>query len=348
MAKRICICATQVPFVKGGAEIHVESLRRELIKRDFDAEVVRVPVKLYPRAQIMKSVLIWRLLDLTESFGEKIDMVIATRFPSYAIKHPNKVVWLIHQFRQVYDLYGTQYSDFTESPEDQRWRQLVRSIDNHTLGEAKRIFTNSQNTANRLARYNELEGEALYHPPKLAERLHNQSYGEYVFAPSRLNPSKRIDLLVQAMPFVKSGAQCIIAGTGSDEDRLRSLAVQLNVSDRVKFTGYVDDNQLIDLYANCFAVYYAPYDEDFGYVTLEGFMAHKPIITASDSGGVLEFVDNGQNGYICGKADPQEIASFIDQLYTQRNLCREMGTAGYQKVQFICWDDVIAKLTAGL
>jgi glycosyltransferase involved in cell wall biosynthesis len=348
MPKRICICATQVPFVRGGAETHVESLRRELLKRGFAVDMVQVPFKWYPRSQIIKSALAWRLLDLTESFGEKIDMVIATRFPSYVIKHPHKVVWLIHQFRQVYDLYGTPYSDFTDSPEDQRVRQLVKSIDNQTLGEARRIFTNAQNTADRLAHYNGLKGEALYHPPKLAERLHNQGYGDYVFSPSRMDSVKRIDLLVQAMAHVKSDARCVISGTGTEAERLRALAEQLEMSDRIEFTGYVDDEQLIELYANCFSVYYAPYDEDYGYVTLEAFLARKPVITASDAGGVLEFVENRHNGYVCEKGVPKKIAARIDHLYAQRDQCRRMGNAGYEKVQFINWDNVIARLTAEL
>lgn len=348
MAKRICICATQVPFVKGGAQIHVESLQRELLERGFAVEMVQLPFKWYPRPQIVKSVLAWRLLDLTGSYGEKIDMVIAAGFPSYAVKHPNKVVWLIQQFRQVYDLYGTPYSDFTDSPEDQGIRQLIMAIDNQTLGEARRIFTNAQNTANRLAHYNSLKGEALYHPPKLAERLHNQSYGDYVFSPSRLDPTKRIDLLVKAMAHVKSGARCVISGMGSESEQLCILAEQLGVSDRVEFVGYVSDERLLELYANCFAVYYAPYDEDYGYVTLEAFMARKPVVTASDSGGVLEFVEDRRNGYVCTKGTPKKIAAGIDHLYAQRDLCQKLGIAGYEKVRSINWDNVIAKLTAEL
>jgi len=346
--KRIAICSRQVPFVRGGGEIHVESLRRELVKRGFEADVVTMPFKWYPHSRIIEGVLTWRLLDLTESNGEKIDMVIATQFPSYTLKHPNKVVWLIHQFRQVYDLYGTQYSDFANTPEDRRIRDLIHAIDNRTLGEARRIYTNAQNTANRLARYNGLQGEALYHPPKLDEFYHNESYGDYVLSVSRLDSMKRVDLLVKAMQHTRSGIRCLIAGTGPEEKSLQRLVEKLRLGDKVRLLGYVDDRRQVKLYANCMAVFYAPYDEDYGYVTLEAFRSRKPVVTASDSGGPLEFVENERTGYVCDSTNPRQMASKLDHLFTHRNLCPTLGEAGYNKVKGITWDYVIARLTEGL
>ena len=65
------------------------------------------------------------------------------------------------------------------------------------------------------------------------------------------------------------------------------------------FTGAVNDEALLELYAGALGVIYAPFDEDYGYVTLEAFLARKPVITARDSGGTLEFVVDGVNGWIC-------------------------------------------------
>lgn len=347
--KSICICNTLVPFARGGAENHVESLQRELIRRGFEAEIVTVPFKWYPKPQIIRDALAWRLLDLTESDGRRVDMVIATRFPSYVIKHPHKVVWLIHQFRQVYDLYGTRYSDFDKNnPLHRRVMETVRRIDNLTLSEARHVYTNAQNTADRLAHYNQLPGEALYHPPKLDEFLHSETYGDYIFSAGRLNPMKRFDLLIRAMQHVSSAARCVIAGSGPQRDELQALVESLGVGDKVQLLGYTDDQRLIDLYANCFAVYYAPYDEDYGYVTLEAFKSRKPVITASDSGGVLEFVQDDVNGCVCRRPEARQVAAKIDYLFANRARCEAMGMAGYAKIKHINWDNVVAKLTAGL
>ena len=121
MKPRIVICATQIPFAYGGAEMLVDSLRDELKARGFEVAVVALPFHWPTRTELLKGSLAWRLVNLTEAAGKRIDLVIATRFPSYLIKHPNKVVWLIHQLRQAYDLLGTEYSDFSDArPRDPR------------------------------------------------------------------------------------------------------------------------------------------------------------------------------------------------------------------------------------
>lgn len=345
--KRICICDPQVPFAKGGAEIHVQSLHQELLKRGFESEIVQIPsTKWYSDPQIIKDCLTWRLIDLTESNSQPIDMVIAMRFPAYVVKHPCKVVWLIHQFRSIYDLYGTQYSSFnSKNPAHVRIMQLVKQMDALTLAEAQYIYTNAKNTANRLAHYNKIQGQALYHPSKLDPYLHNAGYGDYILSVGRLEKIKRVDLLIKAMAYTHQEMRCLIAGRGSHLEELKQLAVDLGVNERVDFLGYVDDEQLIELYARCFAVYYAPYDEDYGYVTLEAFKSYKPVITMTDSGGVLEFVEHDLNGYVCRPNEIKEMGKRINQLFRQYKLCEQMGLAGYHKVKHINWDDVIKTLT---
>src|SRR5450830_141107 len=167
---RVLVCTAQVPFTSGGAERHAEGLVRELAAFGHEAELARLPFKWYPRAEILTSALAWRLLDVSEADGKRVDLVIPMKFPSYLVRHENKVVWLIHQFRQAYDRFGTAESDLTASPEDTRWRELIAESDRTGLTEARKIFTNARNTADRLARFNGIEAEALYHPPPLAGR----------------------------------------------------------------------------------------------------------------------------------------------------------------------------------
>lgn len=346
--KRIAVCSAQVPFVTGGAEIHVESLVRELEARDYEVELIRLPFRWYPHEELIKGCLAWRLVNITASMGRPIDLAIATKFPSYVAQHPNKVVWLIHQYRAAYDLYGTRYSELTPSQEDQNLRSIVRRIDESTLGEAQRIFTNSRNTARRLARYNSLHGEPLYHPPKHDGRYYSAGYGDYIFAVSRLEPLKRLDGLLRALVHTHPDVRCLIAGTGPMQSELTRLADRLGVADRVEFLGYVADERLIELYANSFAVYYAPFDEDYGYVTLEAFKSRKPVLTAPDSGGVLEFVADAENGYVVAVDQPARMAERINQLYGDRRLAARLGEAGFERVADITWDHAIARLTETL
>ena len=149
---RIAVCAPQVPFVRGGAEIVSDRLVEELRKRDHDAELVTVPFKWYPGERVLTQAFLWRLLDLEEADGAPIDLVIATKFPSYAVRHRNKVVWLLHQFRQAYELDRTELGQFDESPEARALRREVHRLDRLALGEASKLFATSRNVADRLER----------------------------------------------------------------------------------------------------------------------------------------------------------------------------------------------------
>jgi glycosyltransferase involved in cell wall biosynthesis len=342
---RICICATQIPFSRGGAEIHVESLHRELLKRDFDAELVTVPFSWNPRTQLLKSAVAWRLLNLETIGDEAVDLVIATRFPSYMIDHPNKVVWLIHQFRQVYDLLGTPYSDFGDSPEDRSVIDRVRRMDHRALSEARGLYTNAANTAARLKQFNGLDATPLHVPPQLGDAYRPGPHGDYLFSAGRLDPMKRVDLLIETMRHVESNVRCKIAGTGPQREALAERIASAGLAERVELLGWVDDSTLVELYANCLAVFYAPYDEDYGYITVEAFKSGKPVLTAADSGGVLEFVDDDKTGFVCEPGSPAAFARRVDQLFDDRELATELGRAGAARVVEITWDRVIEALT---
>ena len=341
--RTIAICASQVPFRSGGAEILVASLQSELIRRGYRVEIIQLPFKWYPRNQILKGCLAWRLLDLTQSDGEPIDLVIATKFPSYIVKHPNKVTWLTHQFRQVYDQFGTPFSDYSDCPEDNAYRDAIKMIDDQTLRESRRLFTISRNTSDRLARFNNLTGAPLYHPPKLAGRYRSDGYGDYVFTVSRLDRSKRLDLLIHAMTHVRSGARLVIAGTGPEHQPLAEMIEKLDLGEKVTLAGFVSDDDLLRLYAGCCAVAYVPFDEDYGYVTLEAFASEKPVITAADCGGVLEFVEDNITGCVTD-GQPISLAAQIDELWQNRDRAAALGRAGKERVRNISWDNVTGQL----
>jgi glycosyltransferase involved in cell wall biosynthesis len=346
MKPRIVICGVKIPFAHGGAEMLVDSLRAELAARGFEVDVVTIPFHWPTRTELFKSSLAWRLVNLTESVGKRIDLVIATRFPSYLVKHPNKVVWLVHQLRQIYDLLGTRYSDFSETqPRDAKALEMIRAMDRRTLSEARAVYTISGNVADRLRRFNQVPAEVLYPPPRLDPLYHPGDFGDYLFTVGRLDPLKRFDLLIKALQHTETPVRCKIAGTGPERENLQALASRLGVADRIDFLGWVDDKDVVEQYANALGVYYAPYDEDYGYVTVEAYKAAKPVVTTSDAGGVLEFVEDGVNGYVCSPDAPKEIGARFDTLFRDREKARAMGEAGQRKVREITWDRVIETLT---
>src|SRR5262245_60572529 len=251
--RTVVVCEAQVPFVHGGAEIHVRELVRELTARGYDAELVSVPFKWYPKEEIMPHAAAWRLLDLSESNGRPIDLVIASKFPSYFARHPNKVAWLIHQYRAAYELCGTEYSDFAHTELDVGLRDTLMRLDREMLGECRAIFANARNTAARLARFNGLGAEPLYHPPQLAPRLAPGPFGDYVPSVGRIESVKRVDLAVRAMRHAP-GLRLVVAGDGTQRDHVARAAAEAGVSDRVRFLGTVGDDDLVRLYAEALAI----------------------------------------------------------------------------------------------
>ncbi len=341
--RTILVCEAQVPFVHGGAEIHVRELVRELRARGYEAELVSVPFKWYPKEEILPHAAAWRLLDLSESNGRPIDLVIASKFPSYFARHSNKVAWLIHQYRAAYELAGTPYSDFAHKDSDVGLRDRLIDLDTRMLGECRRVFTNARNTAARLAKFNGLQAEPLYHPPRLAPRLTPGSYGDYILCVGRIESVKRVDLAISAIAKCGQGLRLVIAGDGTQRANAERLAQSVGVQDRVAFLGSVGDETLLELYRDALAVVYPPFDEDFGYVTLEAFLARKPVVTCTDSGGPNEFVVHGENGAVCEPV-AEAIADAFESLAADRGRAAALGDAGFAVARRISWDGVIEKL----
>jgi glycosyltransferase involved in cell wall biosynthesis len=343
--RTVLVCEAQVPFVHGGAELHVRGLVTELTRRGYRAEHVSVPFKWYPKEELFAQAAAWRMIDLSESNGERIDTVIATKFPTYFVRHPNKVTWLFHQYRAIYDLCGTPYSEFEHVEADVRLRDRLMALDNVALGESKRLFTNARNTAARLSRYNGLTAEPLYHPPPLAGKLTFGPLGDYVLSVGRLEGNKRVDLAVRALAHADRAVRLIVVGEGPLRGPLEDTAARCGVADRVTFAGGVDEAQLVALYAGALAIVFPPFDEDYGYVTLEAFLARKPVVTTTDAGGPLEFVEDGVTGAVVDPT-PEAVGAAVARLAANRSHAQSLGDAGYERARAISWDGVVDRLMA--
>ena len=340
---RIVICMPVVPFMTGGAAILVENLRAELVKRKHTVERIGLPFKWYPPYQLIDCALAWKLSDLSESNGGKIDLVISTKYPAYVTEHPNHVTWLFHQHRPAYDLWDYPNNDLQSFKEGSYVREKIINLDNASFKKIKKIYTLSNTVSDRLEKYNQIKSEPLYAPVPNAEKFHNKEYGDYILVPSRISPLKRQDLLVEAMQYVKNDVKCKIVGFDAHKKWLKEKLGSNNK--KIELLTDVNDNELIDLYSKALAVVFIPYEEDYGFITLEAFISKKPVLTATDSGGPLEFVKNEENGCVVDP-DPKQIAKALDKFYDDKEKTKKMGENGFQtyKKLNLNWDHVIDKL----
>jgi glycosyltransferase involved in cell wall biosynthesis len=345
---RVLIATTQVPFIRGGAEAHAEGLREALRREDHEAEIVSVPFKWYPPEKILDHILACRLLDLTEVAGTPVDRLIGLKFPAYLIPHPNKVLWILHQFRTAYDLWDHPLGDLIYSPDGQEVRDAILQVDQELIPQAKAVFANSANVAGRLRRFCDLEAVPLYHPPPHAELFSSAPADDYLFFPSRLCLPKRQSLILEALAHTRQPIKVRFAGAPDQQgyaQELKDLSRKLGVTGRIEWLGQVSEEEKRSLYAHALAIIYPPIDEDFGYVTLEAMLASKAVITCWDSGGPLEFAHHRETGLVVD-ATPTAVAAAMDELWENRERTRSWGDAGrelYDSMN-ISWPHVVQTL----
>ena len=220
-------------------------------------------------------------------------------------------------------------------------REIVHFLDAYALSprRVKRHFAISATVANRAGYFPRDVSVGVLYPAPLIDRFDCRG-ADYLFTASRLDGPKRIDLLIRAFRLVNADLDFIIAGDGQQRQSLESLAAG---DSRIKFVGRVNDDELREYYANALAVVYAPYDEDYGYITVEAMKSSKPVVTTIDSGGPNEFVVDGENGFTVAPL-PEQIAEKIELLCHHRELAREMGARALDTVRSVEWRSVAEKL----
>ena len=346
---RVLIATVQVPFVRGGAEMLADGLQAALIAAGHQAALVKLPFKWYPPERMIEQMLAARLFDLTASSGIAVDRVIGLRFPAYLVPHPNKVLWLLHQYRTAYDLWGTELCELMHAPNGREVRDAIHAADRAFIPEARARFTIAQNVANRLRRFCGIDANALYHPPPSADLLRRGVAENFLYYPSRVNRTKRQLLAIEALALCREPVRLIFSALRDDisyGDEIAHRIEALGLTRRVQWLEATGDDAKLDLYARCLGVVFPPLDEDYGYVTLEAMLAGKPVITCTDSGGPLEFVQHERTGLVADPT-PAALATALDRVWGDRKAAAEWGAAGRDRYASlnIGWPHVVATLT---
>jgi glycosyltransferase involved in cell wall biosynthesis len=323
---KVLIVNNMAPFIWGGAEELATHLEKNLIIAGHDAEILRIPFQWEPVQNIASQMLMVRAFELWN-----VDHVIALKFPAYLIRHPNKTLWLVHQYRQAYDLFDAGFTNISDDATGREIRTIVRAADHEAFTESKRIFTISDNVKRRLKKYNDFDADVLGIPLNDPELFPGKRSKGYIFAGGRINNMKRQHLLVEAMAHTKSRVRLIVAGPPDDPDdavRLRRLVEQYGLQDRVKLDlRFLARRELAKYVNEANACAYIPFDEDtLGYVAMEAAAAKKPIISASDSGGVLGLVRHKETGWIC-EPDSFSLAEVFNEASRDNTSVHSMGRA---------------------
>jgi glycosyltransferase involved in cell wall biosynthesis len=344
-SRRIIVATSSPPFAEGGHLVMARELVRALEECGHQAALVVTPQNRFGR-QASAYLAAWCTDVGVVHEGRRVDQVISLRFPAYAVRHEKHVVWLNHRMREYYDLweqFSAPLSAKNKLKEAVR-RAIIHRVDRRLLTRrARRLFVISATVQARLRRWGGYDSEVLYPPPPRRAYRHDR-YGEYIFGVSRLTPLKRFDLVVRALAEPASGdVRCVIAGEGAELDALVRLSRQLDVADRVTFLGRIDDGALVDHLANCRAVVFPAFNEDYGFVTVEAFSCAKAVLTCHDSGGPAELVRDGANGLVC-ESTPDALARAMRTVMENRTLAMRLGEAGAADAARLTWPAAVTKL----
>jgi glycosyltransferase involved in cell wall biosynthesis len=342
---KVGLVSSAVPNINGGARFIVEWLLNELVDRGHQVEKIYLPSTDEP-LDLFAQMTAFRMIEL----GCHFDLVVTFRPPAHVVRHPRKVVWFIHHIRAFYDLWGTSYCPVADDPSGRSLRAAVIHADTNALREAYRLFTNSRVVGERIRIFNGgLDSTILYPPVQRPQRFRSGEYSDEIVSVCRLVHHKRQHLLLEAMAHTKTSVRLRLCGIGDEAHRseLRRLAEQSGASDRITIEDrWITEEEKVDRIENALASAYLPFDEDsYGYPTLEAAHAQRCTVTVTDSGGVLEFVIDDENGLVT-EPDPQEIAAAFDRLWSDRALARRLGEAAKDQIAHlgISWDLVIEKL----
>lgn len=343
---RIAVVTSHVPFVEGGHLVIAQSTVKALQQAGHQAELILTPQNRFNR--IFQAYMANWLTDVTEDgLGQKIDLVISFRFPSFAIRHPVHVSWLNHRFREYYDLWD-QFSatlSFRAKIKQRLKRCLLHRLDNYLLKHrVTKLYAQSKTIQQRLQRWGKINSEVLYPPaPQRAYRL--EKYGDFILAVSRLQQLKRLDLLIKAAAHLGSTpVKIVIIGDGPEKPELIKLIQELRLENKVVIAGWVDEAALLKAYAECRAVFFGPYQEDYGLVTVEAFSSGKAVITCQDSGGPTELVSLSGGGFVVSP-DPVAIASALEKIMLEPAVAESLGLKAFDFVKSINWEHTVRKLT---
>ena len=257
------------------------------------------------------------------------------------MRHPNKRVWLVHQFRQAYELDRTELGEFGESAVERATRRKIHELDRRTLGEATSAVRDLAQRRRPPERSLGLEAEVVLPPPQELD-YRCDAYEDFVLSVGRLDRAKRVDLLLEAAAAEADAARRRRRRRPRPRAP-RARGARHGLNGRVEFRGRVDGRELADLYARAAPSTTRPSTRTSAW-SYEAFLSRKPVVTTTDAGGPLDVVADRATGLVAEPRAPRSLDA-LRYLRQHPDEGRAWGVAG-KAAPSVTWDAAIERLLA--
>jgi glycosyltransferase involved in cell wall biosynthesis len=371
------VAPSPVPFGVGGAEKlwwgMLEFINKHTVHQ---CELIKIPIIENSFWDLIDAYYSFYTIDLS-----CFDMVITGKYPGWMVEHPNHHVYMLHCLRGFYDCYHLMGLPDEVATNESKIVNILSKLKNdnttikevfvllfemkndQSVSEAELCFPGAfikhlvhffdRKAMEKVTLFSAISGTVasrkeyfpigckvnVIYPPSVLTQFKNAS-SEYFFTVSRLDGAKRIEMLVKAYMASNTQIPLKIAGTGPLSEKIAEL---IKNDSRVELLGFVSDDTLIEYYSHAYAIIFVPYDEDYGLVTIEAMMCEKPVLSFSDAGGVVEFVEDQVTGLVC-EPSVEKLTANIDYIAKNPELCKRMGEAARKKVQNITWANTLGAL----
>jgi len=371
------VASSPIPFGVGGAEKLWWGMLEYINKHTMhQCELIKIPVIENTFWGLIDSYYSFYNLDLSH-----FDMVITGKYPAWMLKHDNHHIYMLHCLRGFYDCYHFLGLDDSLKTENKKIinilhkldntnttieeifkllfelkndnsidkdifefpgvfiKQLVHFFDKRSMKKVKRFSAISQTVASRKEYFPVDCNVNVVYPPSVLTDFNNVA-SNYFLTVSRLDGAKRIEMIVEAYMNSDTNIPLKIAGTGPLFDTIKEL---IKDDPYIELLGFVNDDELMKYYADAYAVIFIPYDEDYGLITIEAMMCEKAVLTFTDTGGVVEFVENNITGLV-SEPNVHGLTKNIEYISQHPKLCKKMGKEAKKRVNKITWENTINAL----
>jgi len=300
-----------------GADIYTTNINQEKIKKmGFSANNIysigRVPIA----APFRQELTYWRFRFLNLKKRYDFYLISGDWAMAAAVNHQPNLWYVYSPTREIWDLRYYVRKNMVPAYLGwlfDWWVHYRRFFVFKHLKSVNQVVAISQNVKNRISKYL-ARGAAVIYPPIQTDKFYYQKNGDFWLSVNRLISHKRVIMQLEAFQQLPN-EKLIIVGSYEKSKHFQGYAklVFREKPKNVEILSWVDQQKLIELYANCKGFIATSLDEDFGLNVIEAMAAGKPVI-APNEGGYKETIIDGGTGKLINEINVDQLAAAIKEV----------------------------------